>query len=71
MTISPGRVDPRNTAWSSPEPVRKPLAGEFSYDGRPLFVITNHWKSKGGDDPLFGRLQPPTLVTEAQRTAEA
>ena len=71
LSISPGRVDPGNTAWSSPEPVRKPLAGEFRYDGRPLFVITNHWKSKGGDDPLFGRFQPPTLVTEAQRTAEA
>jgi len=71
LSISPGRVDPANSAWSVPEGVRKPLAGEFSYDGRPLFVIANHWKSKGGDDPLFGRFQPPTLVTEAQRTAEA
>ncbi len=71
LSISPGRVDPQNTAWSSPEGVRKPLVGEFTYDGRPLFVITNHWKSKGGDDPLFGRFQPPTLVTEAQRVAEA
>ncbi|HEU0246446.1 MAG TPA: Ig-like domain-containing protein [Gaiellaceae bacterium] len=71
LSISPGRVDPGNTAWSFPEGVRKPLAGEFVYDGRPLFVIANHWKSKGGDDPLFGRFQPPTLVTEAQRTAEA
>ncbi len=71
LSISPGRVDPANSAWSVPEGVRKPLAGEFVYDGRPLFVIANHWKSKGGDDPLFGRFQPPTLVTEAQRTAEA
>jgi predicted extracellular nuclease len=31
----------------------------------------HHWKSKGGDQPLFGRFQPPALVTEAQRTAEA
>ena len=34
-------------------------------------MIANHWKSKGGDDPLFGRFQPPTLVTEPQRAAEA
>ena len=24
-----------------------------------LFVIANHFNSKGGDDPLFGRFQPP------------
>jgi hypothetical protein len=71
LSISPGRVDPTNPAWSTPEGVRKPLVGEFRYDGRPLFVIANHWKSKGGDDPLFGRFQPPTLVTEAQRVQEA
>jgi len=71
LSISPGRVDPANSAWAVPEGVRKPLAGEFRYDGRALFVIANHWKSKGGDNPLFGRFQPPTLVTEAQRTAEA
>ena len=43
--------------------------GEFRAKGKKLFVIANHWKSKNGDQPLFGRFQPPTLVTEAQRTA--
>jgi predicted extracellular nuclease len=71
LSISPGRVDPANDAWSDPEPVRKPLVGEFRAKGQKLFVIANHWKSKSGDDPLFGRFQPPKLVTEPQRTAEA
>jgi len=71
LSLSPGRVDPNNPAWSVPEGVRKPLAGEFKARGQKLFVIANHWKSKGGDDPLFGRFQPPQRVTEEQRNAEA
>jgi hypothetical protein len=34
-------------------------------------VIANHFNSKGGDDPLFGHSQPPTLATEAQRVQQA
>jgi len=77
LSISPGRVDPQSSAWNADptkvawEGVRKPLAGEFRIRGRKVFVIANHWKSKSQDQPLFGRFQPPTLVTEAQRTAEA
>ena len=41
---------------------RKPLAGEFTYNGQRLFVVANHFNSKGGDEPLFGRFQPPTLA---------
>ena len=71
LSVSPGRIDPADPAWSTPEAVRKPLVGEFRAKGKKLFVIANHWKSKNGDEPLFGRFQPPTLVTEPQRTAEA
>jgi hypothetical protein len=71
LSISPGRIDPQNPAWSTPEKVRKPLAGEFLAHGRKLFVIANHWKSKSQDQPLFGRFQPPTRSTETQRDAEA
>lgn len=71
LSLSPGRVDPNNPAWSDPEGVRKPLAGEFKVHGETMFVIANHWKSKGGDHPLFGRFQPPQRVTEEQRNAEA
>ncbi len=34
-------------------------------------MIANHFNSKGGDDPLFGRFQPPTLSSEAQRVGQA
>src|SRR6185295_6904059 len=50
---------------------RKPLAGEFTFKGDKVFVIANHFNSKGGDQPLFGQFQPPELVTEAQRIAQA
>jgi predicted extracellular nuclease len=68
LTASPGRIDPANAAFANS---RKPLAGEFTWRGRRLIVVANHWNSKGGDQPLFGRFQQPALVTEAQRVAQA
>jgi predicted extracellular nuclease len=68
LVYSPGRVDPTNAAWSSS---RKPLAGEFLYNGQKLFVITNHFNSKGGDDPLMGHRQPPQFPSETQRHQQA
>jgi predicted extracellular nuclease len=68
LSFSPGRIDPANPAFNAS---RKPLAGEFTYNGHHLFVIANHFNSKGGDDPLFGHGQPPTLVTETQRSQQA
>ncbi len=56
LLYSPGRIDPTNPAFTSS---RKPLAGEFEFRGETFFVIGNHFNSKGGDDPLFGRFQPP------------
>ena len=58
LSFSPGRIDPSETgAWTNG---RKPLVGEFTYRGKTLFVIANHFNSKGGDDPLFGHFQPPS-----------
>ena len=50
---------------------RKPLAGEFRCRGQPFFVIANHFNSKGGDDPLIGRFQPPARSSEPQRHQQA
>jgi predicted extracellular nuclease len=33
--------------------------------------VANHFNSKGGDDPLFGRVQPPVRSSEEQRYAQA
>jgi predicted extracellular nuclease len=68
LSISPGRVEPQDPAWVDS---RKPLVGEFRMRGRKVFVIANHFASKGGDDPLFGRFQPPTRSSEVQRHAQA
>ena len=68
LSLSPGRIAPTSVAWQRS---RKPLAGEFRWRGRTLFAIANHFNSKGGDQPLFGRFQPPARVTEAQRHAQA
>ncbi len=68
LLYSPGRIDPTNAAFSTS---RKPVAGEFTFRGETIFVIANHFNSKGGDHPLFGRYQPPTLSSEVQRNQQA
>jgi len=68
LSLSPGRVDPQNPAWVA---TRKPLAGEFRMRGKKVFVIANHFSSKGGDQPLFGRFQPPARSSEVARHAQA
>jgi predicted extracellular nuclease len=68
LTLSPGRIDPTNPAWANS---RKPLVGEFSWRGKKLFAIANHFNSKGGDQPLEGRFQPPERISEVQRHQQA
>ena len=36
------------------------LVGELVFNDKTIFVVANHFNSKGGDQPLFGRFQPPT-----------
>ncbi|CAH2717288.1 hypothetical protein BACCIP111895_04479 [Neobacillus rhizosphaerae] len=64
LTLNPGRIDPTNSAFSSS---RKPLAAEFMFKGEDVIVIANHFNSKGGDQPIFGKNQPPVLGSEAKR----
>jgi predicted extracellular nuclease len=68
LTLSPGRIDPNNSAWTTS---RKPLAATFDFNGRRLLMVVNHFNSKGGDEPLFGRYQPPVLSSATQRTQQA
>ncbi len=68
LSFSPGRIDPNNAAFNDS---RKPLAGEFSFNGNRLFVIANHFTSKLGDEALFGRFQPPMLSSAAKRIEQA
>ncbi|MEU5300238.1 endonuclease/exonuclease/phosphatase family protein [Streptomyces noursei] len=71
LSASPGRIAPADAAWKSS---RKPLVGEFALRGKPdrrVFVIANHFNSKGGDQGLDSRFQPPARSSETQRTAQA
>ena len=68
LTASPGRIAPADTAWKSS---RKPLAGEFVFRGRTVFVIANHLNSKGGDQGLTSQYQPVVRSSETQRHAQA
>ncbi|MCX4998980.1 endonuclease/exonuclease/phosphatase [Streptomyces longwoodensis] len=68
LTVSPGRIDPADTAWKSS---RKPLVGEFVFRGRTVIVIANHFNSKGGDQGLTAQYQPPVRSSETQRHQQA
>ncbi|GAB2807851.1 endonuclease/exonuclease/phosphatase family protein [Actinocorallia aurea] len=68
LSVSPGRIDPTSDAW---EDSRKPLVGEFTFGNRQIFVVANHFNSKGGDQPLHGRTQPPVRSSEVQRLKQA
>ncbi|AFZ26862.1 putative extracellular nuclease [Cylindrospermum stagnale PCC 7417] len=68
LSASPGRIDPTNSAFDNS---RKPLVGEFTFNGQTVYVIGNHFNSKGGDQPLYGPNQSPTLTSETQRNQQA
>ena len=76
LSVNPGLVEPQHPAFLGDEargfePGRKALAAEFEFRGKKLFVVNNHWKSKRGDEPIFGVRQPPFWVTEDQRSQQA
>jgi predicted extracellular nuclease len=68
LAYSPGRIDPTTAAFAGS---RKPLAAEFTFRGGRLFVVACHFASKSGDQPAFGRFQPPSSLSSGQRLAQA
>ncbi|MFI0819885.1 endonuclease/exonuclease/phosphatase family protein [Streptomyces sp. NPDC021098] len=68
LSASPGRIEPGSAVWKDS---RKPLVGQFAFRGRPVFVVANHFNSKGGDQGLDARVQPPVRPSETQRTGQA
>jgi predicted extracellular nuclease len=55
----------------SASPGREPIVGIFDISGNVVTIVGNHFKSKGGDDPIFGVNQPFTRITEVQRKLQA
>ncbi|MGH8962060.1 MAG: endonuclease/exonuclease/phosphatase family protein [Jatrophihabitantaceae bacterium] len=68
LTLSPGRIDPGNPVWSDS---RKPLAGQFRFNGKDVVVIANHFDSKLGDQNADGRFQYPEQSSTIQRAGQA
>jgi predicted extracellular nuclease len=68
LTQSPGLIDPTNDAWTSS---RKPLAAEFTFQGKKVIVVGNHFASKLGDQNADGRFQPAARSSEVQRAEQA
>ncbi|MEO0365411.1 MAG: lamin tail domain-containing protein [Pseudomonadota bacterium] len=68
LTFSPGYIDPENAAFVNS---RKPLTMQFRAYGKDIIVINNHFRSKGGDNPIFGFNQAPLVPSEAPRTEQA
>jgi predicted extracellular nuclease len=65
LTISPGRVlDAGLGGAKAFADTRKSLAGEFRFRGETVFVVANHFSSKGDDRPLYSWFQPPFRFTE-------
>ena len=62
LVLNPGVIEPAKFAGT-----RKPITAEFEFKGERIVVIGAHLNSKGGDEPLFGKNQPPFLGSEAQR----
>ncbi|MEA2057849.1 MAG: hypothetical protein U9O63_03960, partial [Actinomycetota bacterium] len=56
---------------ASASPGREPLYGKFMVDGEVVHIVGNHFKSKGGDTPIFGIIQPFERPTEVQRKMQA
>lgn len=68
LSSNPGRIDTSNFVFNDS---RKSLIIKLVYNGYRIFIINNHWNSKGEDTPLFGSSQPPLLLSENQRSGQA
>jgi predicted extracellular nuclease len=68
LTLSPGRIDPTNSVWNAS---RKPLVGQFTFNGKDVFVIANHFDAKLGDQSQDGRFQFPAQSSAVQRAGQA
>ena len=67
LLVNPGLIALEDAAFAES---RKPLVVQLDVDEAPIFVVVCHLRSKGGDDSLFGRRQPPVKWSEKQRLSQ-
>ena len=73
LTLSPGGSRPARppSRRTEGEGVRRSLAVELLFRGKPLFVIANHLSSKSDDDRAFGTPSRPARRRPSRRLAQA
>jgi len=64
INYNPGRVYVNDDAF---ERTRRSIVSEFTYKGKKLFVIGNHFNSKLGDSDRMGAVQPFISGSETKR----
>lgn len=68
LSYNPGRINPTSEAWSDS---RVPLVAQFRFNGQDVFIVNDHFASKGGSTPEFGVQQPMVNGGVDHRTAQA
>ncbi len=68
LSTNPGRVFPNDQAFSQS---RKSLVAQFTFKGRRITLIGNHFNSKLGDTSRWSNIQPPLQGSEVRRSAMA
>lgn len=68
LTKNPMRLGTQSQAFLH---TRKSLVAEFEFQGEKVFIITNHFSSKRGDDPVYGDTQPANKGSEVNRHKQA
>jgi hypothetical protein len=64
LNYNPGRVFPNDEVF---ERTRRSIVAQFSFKGRKVFVIGNHFNSKLGDGSFWQAEQPVFLGSEQKR----
>lgn len=68
MSYNPGRIGNNDPVWKD---VRKPVIAQLEFQGKNIFVIANHLKSKRADHKIYGSNQPVVRASEEIRNPEA
>jgi hypothetical protein len=64
LNFNPGRVFPNSEAFRN---TRKSIVVQFSFQGKPVFIVVNHFNSKISDTSHFSTIQPVIRNTEIKR----
>jgi hypothetical protein len=64
LNYNPGRIAPRSNAFQN---TRKSIVAQFEFQGKPVFVVVNHFNSKLSDTSHLSAIQPVVRTSEIKR----